>query len=109
MKRHSLLIIFLATACLLLGGFGHAKAADTQTKTGKVVAIDPEGKAIVIDVGAGKEELDVGTVINADTKLMVKGKSMPMSDLQKAVKVGDMVTLKYVWTTDLFATEIIKK
>ena len=109
MKRYSLLVLFLAMACLLLGSFGHAAAADTRTETGKVVAIDPEGKAIVIDVGTGKEALDVGTVINDETKLMVKGKNMPLSDLQKEVKVGDMVTLKYVWTTDLFATEIIKK
>jgi co-chaperonin GroES (HSP10) len=109
MKRCSLLVIFLATACLLLGGFVHAGAAGTETRTGKVIAVDPEGKAIVIDVGSGKEALDVGTVINADTKLKVKGKSMPLSDLQKAVKVGDTVTLKYVRTDDLYATEIIKK
>ena len=109
MKRCSLLIIFLATACLLLTGFVHAGAAGTETRTGKVIAVDPQGKAIVITVGSGKAALTVGTVIKADTKLMVKGKSMPLSDLEKALKVGDTVTVKYVRTDDLYATEIVKK
>jgi len=40
---------------------------------------------------------------------MVKGKSMLLADLEKALKVGDTVTLKYVRTDDLYATEIVKK
>ena len=109
MKKCALLIIFLATACLLLAGFVHAGAAGTETRTGKVIAVDPEGKAIVINVGSGKEAMTVGAVIKADTKLMVKGKSMLLADLEKALKVGDTVTLKYVRTDDLYATEIVKK
>ena len=108
MKRCVLPIIFLVAACLLLGA-AHVGAAGTETKTGKVIAVDPEGKAIVIDVGTGKEALDVGTIIKEDTKLMVKGKSVPLSGLQKEVKVGDRVTIKYVRTDDLYATEIVKK
>jgi len=109
MKRCSVLLVCFATACILLVGFVHAGAAGTETQKGKVIAIDPGGKAIVISVGMGEKALTVGAVIKEDTKLMVKGKMVPLSDLEKAVKVGDTVTLKYVRTDDLYATEIVKK
>ncbi len=53
--------------------------------------------------------MTVGTVVTQETKFMVKGKDMPLSDLPKDVKVGDTVTLKYEKSNDLYAKEIIKK
>ncbi len=106
--------ISVFTLCFVLGfgffaGMLHADVEQVLSRTGKVAAIDPEGQAIVVDVGSGKSELDVGAAIQPDTRLMVKGKSVPLSDLQNQVQVGDTVTLKYVKTDDLYAKQIIKR
>ncbi len=74
-----------------------------------VLAVDPEGKAIVITVGKGESALDVGTIVDSNTKLIVDGKSAPIGDLTKEVKPGDTVVLNYVMTGDLYAKKIIKK
>jgi hypothetical protein len=109
MKRHAVVTLFFVLALVLLTGLFHAYAAGTQSETGKVTAIDPQGQAIVIDAGAGKSAMTVGAVIKPDTKLVIKGKSAPLSDLQEDIQVGDRVTLKYMKTDDLYAKEIIKK
>ncbi len=98
---------------LLLLGAVMAGQAPAQGKiesySGKVTAVDPAGKAIVIDVGTGKNALVVGAIVTPDTVLMVKGKKMAIADLTKEVKAGDTVTLKIERTTDLYAKEIDKK
>jgi hypothetical protein len=80
-----------------------------QSFSGKVTSVDPAGKAIVIQSGTGKEALTVGAAVTTDTVLMVKGKKVPIADLVKEVKAGDMVGLKVERTTDLYAKEISKK
>ena len=109
MKKHFVCTLFFVLVLVLFTGLIHAGAAGTQSGTGKVIAIDPGGQAIVIDVGAGKSPMTVGAVIKADTTLVIKGKHVPLSDLQKDIQVGDRVTLKYTKTDDLYAKEIIKK
>ena len=109
MKKHFVCTLFFILALVLFMGLIHADAAGTKSGTGKVIAIDPQGQAIVIDVGAGKSAMTVGAVIKADTTLVIKGKHVPLSDLEKDIRVGDRVTLKYTKTDDLYAKEIIKK
>jgi len=103
MKRLALSVMVLICASLLL--VGAAAAQKMETATGKVTAVDPEGKGIVIMVGIGDKAMDVGTVVGSDTVVKIKGKQASVSD----IKVGDMVTIKYEKSTDLFAKQIIKK
>ena len=49
--------------------------------------------------------MDVGCVVDKDTVVKVKGKKATLSD----IKVGDMVTVRYLRSSDLLAREIIKK
>jgi hypothetical protein len=83
--------------------------AHSESQTGKVAAVDPEGKGIVISVGKGDQALDVGTIIDNDTQLKVEGKNVPLSNLQDDVKVGDTVTLRYDRTDNLYAKQIVKR
>jgi hypothetical protein len=109
MKKHAVFALLLVVALAVFAGQVCAKAEAVRSETGKVTAIDPAGKAIVITAGEGKAAMDVGTVIQPDTVLMVKGKKVPLANLQDNVQVGDTVTLKYIKTNDLYAKEIIKK
>lgn len=86
---------------------GFAAGSAERTVSGKVAAVNPE--AIVVDVGSGTNMLDVGAIVQADTKVIVKGKGTPVADLAEKVNVGDTVTLKYMATDNLYAKEIIKK
>lgn len=109
MKKYSLAVLASLGVLLLSAALVYSDPAQMSTQTGKVTAIDPEGKGIVISVGSGEQALDVGTVIQPDTKLVVKGKSVPLSNLQDEVRVGDTVTLSYARTDDLYAKQIVKK
>lgn len=109
MNRHLLLLLFVAALYAVSAGFAAADPSKPMSGTGKVTAVDPEGKGIVIDVGSGQQAMTVGTVVTQDTKLKVKGKDVALSDLAKDVKPGDTVTLKYEKSNDLYAKEIIKK
>ncbi len=109
MKKHPVCTLFFVLALVLFTGLIYADAAGTQSGTGKVIAVDPQGQGIVIEVGTGKSAMTVGAVITADTTLVIRGKHVPLSDLQKDIQVGDRVTLKYTKTDDLYAKEIIKK
>ncbi len=86
-----------------------AAQSKMESFSGKVTAVDPGGKAIVVESGTGKAAITVGAIVGADTVLMVKGKKMPIADLGKEVKAGDMVGLKIERTTDIYAKEISKK
>jgi hypothetical protein len=86
---------------------GFASGPAERTVSGKVAAVNPE--AIVVDVGSGKSMLDVGAIVHPDTKLIVKGKAVPVAGLAEEVNVGDTVRLKYVVADDLYAKEIVKK
>jgi hypothetical protein len=101
------IVVFALVVFLPLALFGIAGGTTGKTVSGKVTAVNPE--AIVVDVGSGKHMLDVGAIVQPDTKLMVKGKDTPVADLTENVKVGDNVTLQYVATNDLYATMINKK
>jgi hypothetical protein len=112
MKKAALLCLFLVFS-LLIGSaainLALAQGEKMESFTGKVAAVDPDGKAIVIETGAGKAALTVGAIVTPDTVLMVKGKKMAIADLAKEVKAGDTVGLKIARTTDLYAKEISKK
>jgi len=107
MKLYALIGFFTA-ACLLAAPALAAKEG-TTSHTGKVIAVDPDGKAIVIDKGTGKSALTIGAIVGEDTKLTVKGKNQPVADLLKMVKPGDTVTLNYVKTDNIYAKKIINK
>lgn len=109
MRKDLIVFLFLMTICLLAPGLALSDTSKVISGTGKVTAVDPEGKGIVIDAGKGDQALTVGTIVDSDTRLTVKGKDVPLSDLQKDVKVGDTVTLKYEKSNDLYAKQIIKK
>ncbi len=99
--------LFAVALLSLFGSYGFASMAPTKTVSGRVAAVSSD--AIVVDVGSGKNMLDVGAIVQPDTKVMVNGKSAPVADLAQKVKTGDMVTLNYVETNDLYATRITKK
>ena len=103
MKRLALSVTVLICACLLLAGA--AAAQKMETATGKVSAVDPDGKGIVIMTGTGKGAMDVGVIVGSDTVVKIKGKPASLAD----IKVGDMVMIKYEKSTDLFAKQIMKK
>ncbi len=73
---------------------GSCSGRKTESFSGKVTSVDPDGKAIVIESGTGKAALTVGAIVTPTTVLMVKGKKAAIADLAKEVKVGDMVSLK---------------
>ena len=84
----------------------HAELGKMQIATGKVTSVDPEGKAITISENiAGKGALDVGTIVDKDTLVKIKGKEATLGD----IKVGDTVTINYLKSNDLYAKEIVKK
>jgi len=103
------LMTFLSVlvALSLLVPFGVAFGSTDRTVSGKVTAVSSQ--AIVVDVGSGKSMLDVGAIVQPDTKLMVGGKSASIEDLSKDIMVGDTVTLKYTLTDNLYAEQITKK
>ncbi len=107
MRRYGFLVLIVLAAYFLTTGLAFAEAA--KSATGKVTAIDPQGKAIVVETGKGKNALTIGAIVEADTKLKAKGKNVPASDLGKTVNPGDTVTIKWVKTDNLYAKEIAKK
>ena len=111
MKRASVFGALLACSLLLVSAAVSQTAAKDvmQSFSGTVTAVDPAGKAIVIDVGKGKNAMVVGAIVTSDTVPMVKGKKLPIADLTKEVKAGDRVALRIERTTDLYAKEISKK
>lgn len=112
MKRVALVRLILASF-LLLGvvavDVAFAQGEKMESFSGKVAAVDPAGKAIVIESGAGKTALTVGAIVTPSTVLMVKGKKVAIDDLAKQIKTGDVVSVKISRTTDLYAKEISKK
>jgi hypothetical protein len=110
MKKHPVCMLFFVLVLVLFIGLIYGEAAGTQSGTGRVIAIDPHERAIVINTaGTGNSAMTIGAVIEGDTALVIRGKNVPVSDLLKEVRVGDRVTLKYTKTDDLYAKEIIKK
>jgi len=109
MKKVALSLVFSLLIGLISSGLALAQGEKTESFSGKVTAVDPGCKAIVIESGKGKSALTVGAIVTPNTVLMVKGKKMAIADLTKQVNVGDMVSLKISRTTDLYAKEISKK
>jgi hypothetical protein len=109
MKKVASLSVFFLLIGLVSAGLALAQGEKTESFNGKVTAVDPAGKAIVIESGKGKTALTVGAIVTPNTVLMVKGKKMAIADLTKEVKAGDTVSLKISRTTDLYAKEISKK
>jgi len=106
MKRPVVVVcLMVAVSFFLANAVMAAEAVKTETKTGKVTSIDPQGKAITISAKAGKEALDVGVIVDKDTMIKVKGKAATLKD----IKVGDTVTIRYVRSNDLYAKVITKK
>lgn len=92
---------------LILFGFLSFASASQNLKvfTGKVTAIDPDGKAIVVKEKVGKSEMVVGAIVTPETVVEISGKKGELKD----IKIGDRVTLIYERTTDLYAKKIVKK
>ena len=109
MRKHIIAALAVFTLVLAAAAIAYSDSSPTMSQTGKVTAVDPEGKGIVISVGKGDQALDVGTIIENDTQLKVDGKSVPLSNLQEDVKVGDTVTLRYEKTDNLYAKQIEKR
>lgn len=107
MKKFGLLIVIVAVFCLLLTNIAFAgEKVSLKKAAGEVTAIDEGGKAIVIKSKVGKKELIVGTIIDQNTKIRVKGKTASL----KEIKPGDRVTIIYAYeNNDLYAKEIIRK
>ncbi len=84
----------------------HQELGKMETATGKVTSVDPGGMAITISENiGGKGALDVGTIVDKDTLVKIKGKDATLGD----IKVGDTVTVKYLKSNDLYAKEIVEK
>lgn len=102
MRKVGLLLIFL----LLFAVVNSASSSNSlRTFTGKVTAIDPDGKAIVVSERVGKSEMVVGVIVTPETVVEIGGKKACV----KCLKVGDRVTIIYERTTDLYAKKIVKK
>jgi len=98
--------VLLITSFLTVGILAAEDTGKMVTATGKVTSVDPEGKAITISVKTGSSEMmDVGTIVNADTKVKAKGKPVALND----IKEGDTVTTRYLKSDNLYAKEVTKK
>jgi hypothetical protein len=102
MKRVALWVLVAACLSLSLVGVSSAKM---ETAAGKVIAIDPDGKAIVIVKGSGYSARTVGTIVSRDTIVKVKGKKAALGN----IKVGDRVIIKLERSDNQYAKQIIKK
>ena len=100
-------LLSVLVAVSLLVPFGFALGSTGKTVSGKVAAVSSE--AIVVDVGSGKNALDVGAIVQPGTKLTVSGKNAPVADLSKDVMVGDTISLTYLMTDNLYAEKITKR
>lgn len=106
MKRSAAVVLVVVMVAFFLAGAAvAAEKGKMETATGKVTAIDPQGKAITINAMVGKEAMDVGTAVDKDTVIKVGGKTASLKD----IKVGDTVTIRYLRSNDLYAKEITKK
>ena len=108
MKKSVLIVLALLIGSLMIISIIAASAAEEkgkmETATGKVMSVDPQGKAVTISAKAGKQIMDIGVIVNDQTVVKVKGKKASLSD----IKAGDTVKLKYLRTDNLYAKEIIK-
>jgi Cu/Ag efflux protein CusF len=101
-----MVLVAAALSVLLVTVAMAAESGKMETATGKVTSIDPQGKAITISAKmGGKEAMDVGTVVDENTIVKVKGKKATLDD----IKVGDTVTIRYLKSDNLYAKEIMKK
>jgi hypothetical protein len=92
-------------AAVLKSGGEHGSTGKLETVTGKVASVDPQGKAITVMAKNGaKGMIDVGTIVNQNTVVKVKGKTASL----KNIKPGDRVTVHYLKGNDLYAKEIMK-
>ncbi len=108
MKKSVYTVLALLVVSLMLINVTAASAAvekgAMRTATGKVMFVDPQGKAITIYEKSGKKTVDVGTIVNEHTVVTVSGKKASLSD----IKPGDTVTIKYLKSDNLYAKEIVK-
>ncbi|HVN96447.1 MAG TPA: hypothetical protein VMT62_08460 [Syntrophorhabdaceae bacterium] len=106
MNRSIITVLALLIGYFLLFNMAVAdEKARMETATGKVISVDPQGKAITITAKIGSETMDVGTIVDKDTKIMIKGKPAPIND----IKLGDTVTVRYLKSDNLYAKEVSKK
>jgi len=106
MKRSVVMTwVLLLVAFFLASMVTAQEMGKMQTATGEVTSVDPQGTAITISWKVGKEALDVGTIVDKDTVVKVKGKTATLQD----IKVGDIVTIRYLKSDNLYAKEITKK
>jgi len=106
MKRSvAITCVFLVVVFFLACVATAQEMGKMETATGVVTSVDPQGTAITITWKVGNEALDVGTIVDKDTVVKVKGKTATLQD----IRVGDTVTLRYLKSDNLYAKEIMKK
>ena len=106
MKRSvAMMCLFLLTAFFLASVATAQETGKMETATGAVTSVNPQGAAITISWKVGNETLDVGTIVDKETVVKVKGKAATLQD----IKVGDTVTLRYLKSDNLYAKEVTKK
>ncbi len=108
MRNSVRVVLALLVGTMLLINITAASASmekgTIRSATGKVISVDPQGKAITISEKAGNKAVDVGTIVNEHTVVKVNGKKASLSD----IKPGDTVTIKYLKSDNLYAQEIVK-
>ncbi len=108
MRKSVNVVLALLIVTLMLINVSAASASMEKgkllTATGKVISVDPQGKAISIYENSGKQKVDVGTIVDENTVVKVHGKKASLSD----IKPGDTVTIKYLKSDNLYAKEIVK-
>ncbi len=104
-----LVVLVLLIGSMMIITVTAATAAEEKgtmvTATGKVMNVDPQGKAITISAKVGKQTKDIGAIVDDHTVVKIKGKKASLSD----IKPGDTVTLRYLRTDNLYAKEIVKE
>jgi len=106
MKRSTAMMCALLLVAFFLAGVATAQeTGKMMTATGVVASVDPQGTAITISLKVGEETLDVGTIVDNGTVIKVGAKPPTLQD----IKVGDIVTIRYLKSDNLYAKEITKK
>jgi hypothetical protein len=100
MMSGTLLVVFLLASMAMAEETGKM-----ETAIGEVTSVDPQGTAITFSWNVGKDTLVVGTIVDKDTMVKIKGKTADVQD----IKVGDTVTVRFLKSDNLYAKEITKK
>ncbi len=106
MKRTVIVVCALAIVSFFVTNVvAAAEMNKMETETGKVIAVDQHGTAMTLLAKVGKEVMDVGVIVDGNTVVKANGKPATLRD----IAVGDVVTVRYLKSDDLYAKEIVKR